>query len=205
MSEYSYGKRKKTTFSIALTGILSAVVFLFCFLAGLSPVLGISLLALASFFIGILILETNIKYATAGWIVTSILALLFVSQKLMAVPAVLFFLPYPLVKKLIEKDGFIYTAAGDKKTIVLNWLIKLLFFVASFIVCYFLLVKFFGVDYVAAISARLAQFNVNLSSNIMYIIIALVAIAVFIIYDILFSMLGRQYIFKYSRLLRGRK
>lgn len=205
MSEPNYTDKRRTSFCIALTGILAAVAFLFCFLAGISPVAGISLLAIASFFIGILILETNIRYATAGWLVTSILALLFVSQKLMAIPAALFFLPYPIVKKLIEKDGFIFTTVGDRKAIALKWVAKLLFFIVSFAVSYVLLVKLFGVDYVALISARLTEFNINISADVMYIIIAVFSVAVFIIYDILFSMLGRQYIFKYSRLLRGRK
>lgn len=91
------------TKKIAMNGILGALAVICLLLATILPVNRLSLYALSSFFIAIVIIEYNSK---AGWLFyasTSLLALIIVPEKLGLVPYVIFFGIYGLAKYYIEK------------------------------------------------------------------------------------------------------
>lgn len=201
-----FGKKKNNwNFSIALTGILSALAFLFCFLAGVSPVLGISLLVISSFIIGVIIVETNITFAVISYQVIGLMVLMFVPEKTVAVFAFFFFLPYPIAKKLIEKDEYLFTSVDSLSKKIFNWICKVLCFVLGIGMSFFVLFCFFGVENLKNIVEQIYCIDTVLSPGVTRSLLVVVSITVFVIYDILFSQLGRIYLFKYSRYLRRNK
>ena len=106
------------TKKIALNGILGALAVICLLLATILPTNRLSLYALSSFFIAIVIVEYN---SMAGWLFyasTSLLALIIVPEKLGLVPYVIFFGIYGLVKYYIEKL--------DK--LVIEYVLKFLYF-----------------------------------------------------------------------------
>lgn len=96
------------TFRIALGGILGALTVICLFLASILPTSRLSLYALSSFFISIVVIETGIK---AGWIFyvsTALLAGILVPDKLEVIPYVIFFGIYGIIKYHIEAIKKLY-------------------------------------------------------------------------------------------------
>lgn len=121
MNERS-GKTKK----IALNGILGAVAVICLLLAAIMPTGRISLYALSSFFVAVVIIESGAK---AGWLfyaATSLLAFIMVPDKLGLVPYALFFGAFGIIKFYIEKLN----------NIVLEYILKFAFFNACIAVAY---------------------------------------------------------------------
>lgn len=88
---------------IALSGILGALAVICLLLATILPTNRLSLYALSSFFVAIVILESRVK---AGWIfygATSLLAFIIVPDKLGIIPYLVFFGLYGIIKFYIEK------------------------------------------------------------------------------------------------------
>lgn len=93
----------KKTYKLALGGILGALTVICLFLATVSPTGRLSLYALSSFFISIVIIETGIKAGWLFYIATVLLSAILVPEKLEIVPYAIFFGIYGIIKYYIEK------------------------------------------------------------------------------------------------------
>lgn len=103
---------------IALNGVLGALAVICLLLANILPTNKISLYALSSFFISVIIIENSIR---AGWIfyaATTLLGFMIVPDKISIVPYALFFGGYGIIKYYIEKLD----------RIILEYILKFLFF-----------------------------------------------------------------------------
>ena len=184
---------------IAIAGVITALIFVFCFIAGMTPVAGASFLIIASFFTGVIVVETNAAYGFAAWAIAGGAMLLFAGNKLVAVPAVSFFLLYPIIKKFIERDQFIMGVSRSP----VQWFIKIIFFIMAALISYMVLKNVFEIDYPARVADMLGRYGIGFSYTMIMIMLAIVLTAAFVIYDIAFSELGRLYITKYSSKIRG--
>ena len=104
--------------TIALGGILGALAVICLLLADVLPASKISLYALSSFFISVIIIEMGVR---AGWIfyaATSLLGFVVVPDRISILPYVLFFGAYGIIKFYIEKLD----------RIVIEYILKLIFF-----------------------------------------------------------------------------
>ena len=104
--------------TIALGGILGALAVICLLLADILPASKISLYALSSFFISVIIIEMGVR---AGWIfyaATSLLGFVVVPDRISILPYVLFFGAYGIIKFYIEKLD----------RIVIEYILKLIFF-----------------------------------------------------------------------------
>jgi len=160
----SSGKAKK----IALGGILGALAVVCIFFATVLPTNKLSLYALGSFFVSVVILESGIK---AGWIfyaATSIVSAVVIPEKPGLVPYAVFFGLYGIIKYYIEKL--------DRA--VIQWAIKLVYF---------------NLCLAASLLAAKELFGFGVSSSLPFgILIALLEIA-FIIYDIVYTLFINYY------------
>lgn len=111
---------------ITLGGILSATVLILLYLASTLPTSRLFLLALCSFAVSAVIIETGVKNGIIFYLATSILAFLLVPAKSMAALYILFFGIYGIAKAIIEKHGI-----G-----ILQYIIKLVIFNLSFLMIY---------------------------------------------------------------------
>lgn len=103
---------------ISLSGILLALTVITLFLAAVLPVNELSLYALSSFFVSIIIIEFGIG---AGWIFymsSCLLSLIVIPNKLALIPYVAFFGAYGVIKYYIEKI--------DK--VVIEYILKISYF-----------------------------------------------------------------------------
>ena len=91
--------------------------------------------AIAGMLILISVIELGKKWAFGIFAATALISLLFVPNKEAAVMYVCFFGYYPIFKALIE----------DKFPIVIEWIIKIVSFLATMAGSYFLMIKFMGV------------------------------------------------------------
>lgn len=161
--------KNKSTFKIALGGILAALTLVFMFGASFLPGIELTMYALSSIFVAIMILETNPKWGVMLYVVTSILGLLVVPNKLGVIPFVFFFGYYGIVKFYIEKIG----------NAVVQMTLKISLFLIVFGTGYFFFKElFFG--------------NITLPSYPIWIIVIL-GVAVFVIYDFIYSGLINYY------------
>jgi hypothetical protein len=104
--------------SVSLGGILLALVILVLLVAVYSPVNELSLYALSSFFIAVVVIELGSK---AGWIfyfTSCLLSVILIPNKIGLIPYILFFGVYGLVKFYIER----------LKRLALEYLLKLVYF-----------------------------------------------------------------------------
>lgn len=156
------------TKKIALNGILGALAVICLFLATVMPTNRLSFYALSSFFIAVSIIESGIR---AGWIfyaATSLLALIIVPDKLGIVPYVIFFGLYGLVKYYIEKL--------DK--IIAEYILKFVYF---------------NICLVTALMTISRLFGYELSLKLPWWLLILALEAIFIIYDIVYTLFINYY------------
>lgn len=161
----------------ALGGVLTALTVITLYIEAVTPVNKLSLYALSSFFISVVIIEAG---GAAGWIfyaATCLLALFIVPDKVSLIPYAGFFGLYGLIKYYIEKLG----------RRVPELLLKLLFFNA-FLAAAVLLINELVVDLV---NIRLPWW-------------ALLAVfeVVFVIYDYVYSLFIGYYTGRIKKLIR---
>ena len=88
----------KKTFKIALGGICLACTVLFMFGASIVPGVELTLYALSSLFIAVMIIETGIKGGIGLYVAAILLGLLIVPKKLGILPYVCLFGLYGILK-----------------------------------------------------------------------------------------------------------
>ena len=145
---------------LAYGGVLSALALMFMYLACIVPSGKLALFALASFCIGICIAKIGVKYSLAAYFAVSLLSFFILPQKLYAVGFAAFLGLYPFLKLWCEKQK-------DRK---FEWILKILCANVIFTVIYFAAAVFLKVAENTPVYILLLMFN-----------------AVFVIYDIMFS------------------
>jgi hypothetical protein len=90
------------TRKIALTGVLSAIVVSALVLESIAPTGRLGFYVLAAFVLSVILLECGIRFAWAGYIVTSLAGFIAVPEKLNILPYIAFFGIYTVVKYHIE-------------------------------------------------------------------------------------------------------
>lgn len=161
--------RKYNVRTVALGGILAALAVVCLYLEAVAPVSKLSLYALSSFFISIIIIETGIRNGWIFYIATSLLSFLVVPDKLSVIPYVTFFGIYGIVKFYIEK----------LHKILPEYILKYLFFNAVMIAAVFFIENLVGL----MPDIKLAWW-----------VLVLIAEAVFFVYDYVYTRLISYYI-----------
>jgi len=85
-----------------LTGILSALVVLALVLESIAPTGRLGFYVLAAFILSVILLECGIRFAWAGYVVTSVAGFIAVPEKLNIIPYIAFFGIYTVLKYHIE-------------------------------------------------------------------------------------------------------
>jgi hypothetical protein len=106
---------KRTT---ALNGILAALVVIILYGESIIPTAKLSMYALSSFFIAIVTIESGIRASWLFYVVTSLLALIIIPDKIGLVPYYVFFGIYGIVKHYAE----------NTQKLILEYAIKLIYF-----------------------------------------------------------------------------
>ncbi len=153
---------------IALSGILGALAVICLFFASILPTSRLSLYALSSFFICIVIIENGIK---AGWFfyaATTLLAVILVPDKLSIIPYAIFFGAYGAVKYYIEKIN----------RLLIEYIVKYIFF---------------NICLAAAVLFIWQIFAASVKINLPWWILIVVLEIVFFIYDYVYSMVIAYY------------
>ncbi|MEG0291901.1 MAG: hypothetical protein RR495_04715 [Anaerovoracaceae bacterium] len=96
-------RRNKNTFMVALTGICLAFSVIGVFLASFVPGVELTLYALSSFFVGVVLIETGLKGGVLLYIAATLLIFVIVPNKLAVIPYALFFGIYGIIKYIAEK------------------------------------------------------------------------------------------------------
>lgn len=162
-------RTKKLTFSA-----LVAALCVLC-LAGsaLLPRITLSLAALAGLFPAAAVIVCGYGWAAGAFVAAAALALLLLPDKTAGIWFVCFFGHYPIWKALIER---VQTKLGKP---LYGWILKLLGFALCMAVLYYLFSKFFA-------SAIPYDFTASPAGPIL---VAVILLAAFVVYDIAFSIL----------------
>ena len=172
----------KKTKKIALSAILAAFGVIILYLGALVDVLDLSVAILASFLILFCTAELGYSTALSVWLVTSLLSLLLLPNKAPALLYTALFGYMPITKFLFERIGR-----------RISWIPKLLLFnVASMAVGYF------GWELLGFTTEN----RLGLDAGWMIAAYLLLANAVFIVCDILYTRLVWIYLKKYRNKIR---
>ena len=125
----------KQSSKCALGGIVAALSLVLMISVAIIPFLTYALPAVAGALIIFIVVEIDRKWAFGVYSAVAILSMLLVPEKEVAVMYLAFFGYYPILKSLIEAK--IPTALG--------WVIKLLSFISTMVISYYLMIRFMGV------------------------------------------------------------
>lgn len=161
--------RKKTltgAYRITIPAMVMALTLLFVYLSTIVPVAKLTFYFVSSVFMVVLMVEEEPWLALVVFIGVTILGFVIVSDKMKMIPYVLFFGHYGIVKYYIEKI----------KNIFLKYVLKLAYFNAAIITAYFI------VKSIIVPEIDLPDWA-----------LLLIAQPVFIIVDVIFTMVGNFY------------
>lgn len=125
----------KQSSKCAIGGIVSALSLVLMISVAVIPFLTYALPAAAGVLIIFIVVEIDKKWAFGVYATVAILGMLLVPEKEVAVMYLALFGYYPIIKAMIE----------SKFPLVLEWIIKIVLFVATMAGSYFLMIKFMGV------------------------------------------------------------
>lgn len=171
------GNKASATGRVALNGILAALVTITLYLESILPVNKLSLYALSSFFIAVVIMKYGIKNGWAFYLATCLLAFAVIPDKFGLIPYAVFFGLYGIVKFYIEKLN----------KLIPEYILKLLYFNLCLILAIFLIREFF---------------IQNIKINFPWWIAIVLSEIVFVIYDYVYTLLIQYYNTKLKRVLR---
>ncbi|MDO4744958.1 MAG: hypothetical protein Q4B18_00215 [Bacillota bacterium] len=112
--------KKNKTFKLALGGICLALTIIFMFAGSIAPGVELTLFAISSVFVAVMILESGVGGGVILYLAAVILGLILVPNKVGLIPYVFLFGYYGLVKFFIEK----------LKSAVAQIIVKAIFFAA---------------------------------------------------------------------------
>jgi hypothetical protein len=173
-------KDQNKTFSakkISLGGILLALTVITLFAESILPTSKLSLYALSSFFISVMIMESGAKAGLVFYISSVLLAFIVVQNKIELIPYAAFFGNYGLIKYLIEKLGNLF----------FEYILKILYF-SVWLTAAFLLFKSF--------------FAANIKIDFPWWTLFLLFEAAFLIYDYVYTLIIRYYSLKLKSRLK---
>ena len=162
---------------ISLSGIMLALSMITLFAATTLPTSRLSLYALSSFFVSIIIIEFGIK---AGWlffIAACILSFLVLPNKLGLPPYIVFFGIYGIIKFYLEK----------LRLVILEYVLKFVYFN----ICLFLAFCFIRNFLLINIEIKLPVWIIVIASEI-----------IFILYDYVYTLFIQYYNEKLKRILK---
>ena len=125
----------KQSSKCAIGGIVAALSLVLMISAAVFPFLELALPAVAGALIIFMVIEVDKKWAFGVYCTVAILGMLLVPDKEVAVMYLAFFGYYPILKAVIE----------SKIPTVIGWILKVLTFVATMVVSYYLMIKLMGV------------------------------------------------------------
>lgn len=125
----------KQSSKCAIGGIVAAVSLVLMISVAIIPFLTYALPAVAGLFIVFVVIEIDKKWAFGVYCTVAILGMLLVPDKEVAVMYLAFFGYYPILKAVIE----------SKLPTAIGWILKVLTFVATMAVSYYLMIKLMGV------------------------------------------------------------
>lgn len=158
MSGYNSKSRK-----IALGGIVTLLSTVSLYLSSILPTNRLFFFALSTFFLSVIIIEDNIKFAGLVYLSSSVLSFIIIPNKTVVIPYILFFGYYAIVKSLIERIN----------KLLIELLIKLMLFNLSTYVTYSIVSK-----------ALLGEIIIKLPVWAIFLLMQLA----FLIYDYSFSL-----------------
>lgn len=161
---------KAKTRIISVTSLLIALTVVLLYIASLIPSARIAAAAVAGLLTAAAVIECGILSGAACYACSSILAILLLPLKSVAVLYILFFGYYPVIKSLIERL--------NKRAV--EWAFKILVFNAALTAAY--LLWRFGL-----------MPDINLGAWLL-IVLYLAGNALFVLYDTAFSALAGQYV-----------
>lgn len=94
---------KNKTFKLALGGICLALTLIFMFAGSIVPGIELTLFAISSVFVAVMILESGVSGAVLLYLAACILGFILVPNKIGLVPYVFLFGYYGIIKYFIEK------------------------------------------------------------------------------------------------------
>ncbi|MBR6918634.1 MAG: hypothetical protein IKN38_10660 [Clostridia bacterium] len=121
---------------VALSGIISALCFVVMYLSSIADVMDLSAIVLTAMIISVAVIEIGRYFPWLIWAVTSVLCILLLPRKDIALEFVLFGGVYPMVKSLIER----------KLPTIPSWIAKIVFFNAVFTLWFFISKFVFALD-----------------------------------------------------------
>lgn len=119
---------------IALSGIFLALVIIALYLESFVPTGRLSLFALSSFFVSIIVMESGIKAGWLFYIASSLLAFLVVPDKLGLIPYFAFFGLFGIIKYYTEKQ----------RSLIIEFILKYIYFNLCLGLAYFFFKELFA-------------------------------------------------------------
>lgn len=116
--------RKNKTFKLALGGICLALTLVFMFAGSIVPGIELTLFAISSIFVAVMILESGVGSAVMLYAAAVLLGFILVPNKIALVPYVFLFGYYGIIKYFIEKQ----------KSAVMQLITKAVFFAAVMLI-----------------------------------------------------------------------
>ena len=172
----------KQSSKCAIGGIVAAVSLVLMISVAIIPFLTYALPAVAGLFIVFIVIEIDKKWAFGVYCTVAILGMLLVPDKEVAVMYLAFFGYYPILKSLIEA----------KTPAALGWIIKVLTFVSTMAVSYYLMIKLMGVTI-----DETEDFGV-----MAYPILLGMGTVAFVMYDIALTKMLTLYLMKWQKLFK---
>ncbi|MBR2731336.1 MAG: hypothetical protein IKD72_05045 [Clostridia bacterium] len=172
----------KQSSKCALGGIVAALSAAMMILVAVIPFLTYALPAVAGALIVFIVIEIDKKWAFGVYAVVSVLALLLVPDKEVAVMYVAFFGYYPILK----------AAAEARCGAALSWVIKIAVFLGSMMLAYVLMINLMGVTI-----DEMEDFGVWAVPLLLGI-----GTVAFILYDVVLTKLVTLYLMKFRKYFR---
>jgi len=166
--------QKSSAFKVAIGGLLLALTIIFIYLESVLPTGRLSLYALSSFTVSIIIIEFRAGFGWVFYTAACLLSLIVVPDKISVVPYAAFFGVYGIIKYYIE------TIRGKW----IGWIFKLVFFNIALTAAILFLKEFL---------LQKLGFSVKL-----WLAVILLEV-VFVIYDIVYSSFIRLYKTRFGR------
>jgi len=167
---------------ITVSSMLSALAVVVLALGSLIDTMDLSIAAIAGIFCYYAVLEIGGIFPYLIYLVTSTLGILLIPNKSPAVLFLAFFGIYPILKPLLEK---------------LN---KILSYVIKFVLFHFSVALAFGISYLFFPSI-IDSWKEDVSTKAMWVILYLLALVVFVLYDYCFTLFARLYESKFKKYL----
>lgn len=159
----------KKTYQLALGGICLALTIIFMFGASIAPGVELTLYAISSLFVAVMILESGVKGGIALYLAAVLLGLLIVPNKIGVLPYIGVFGLYGIVKFYIEK----------LKRPAAQLLLKILFFAA--------------VTALAFTALKGLLFGNSQLPDLPVWALICVGVVMLLLYDVIYTMLIRMY------------